>query len=144
MRGSRPHVLPGARALAAQSPMIVKVGARRHPQDRVSAQLCLAQNHIPMFAVINRLTFTKPVDELAEDLRATGLPLLSAQPGFKTFHFVREDDRTAIVVLLWSDGASAQAGAQSFGPAWFATHLKPFLAAAEDRHVGPVTVSSAG
>lgn len=95
-----------------------------------------------MFAVVNHLHFSKPVDEFKHIIESDGLPFLSSHQGFEGFYFVKESDTKAIVIILWKDGPSAEAGAKSFGPAWFAKHFKPYFAEPEQRTVGQVIVSS--
>ncbi len=95
-----------------------------------------------MFAVVNHLQFNKPVDSFKDELQSEGMPILSKLEGFVDFHFIKVDETHAIAILLWADGASAQAGAKAFGPTWFATHLKPFLVGAENRSVGPVIATT--
>jgi heme-degrading monooxygenase HmoA len=68
-----------------------------------------------MFAVVNHLHFSKPVDELKEILANEGLPLLSSNPSFGDFHFVKVAEDKTFVIILWQDAASAQAGAKNFG-----------------------------
>jgi len=95
-----------------------------------------------MFAVVNHLQFTKPVDEFIDIVQNDGIPILSKHEGFVSFHFVKVDEYSAIVLITWQDAAAAQAGAKSFGPTWFATHFKPFLKGDENRSVGEIIASS--
>ena len=94
-----------------------------------------------MFAVVNHLHVTKPVDELGIAIEQEGASVLASLPGFKGFHFVKVDDSHAIVIILWNTGADAQNGAQKFGPGWFAQHIAPYLASEQERSAGPVLVS---
>jgi heme-degrading monooxygenase HmoA len=94
-----------------------------------------------MFAVVNHLHFTKPVDEFRQPVQQEGLPLLKSLPGFKDFMLVKVSEDRAIVILLWEDGASAENGSKTFGPTWFARNFAPFLASEQQRSVGPVIVS---
>ena len=94
-----------------------------------------------MFAVVNHLQFSKPVDDFRVALEKEGLPLLASNKGFIDFHFVKEAEDKAIVLILWEDAASAQAGAKSFGPTWFTANLKPYLVGPELRSVGEVILS---
>jgi hypothetical protein len=96
-----------------------------------------------MFAVVNHLQFTKPVDELKDIVQDNGIPMLSKHPGFIDFHFVKVDEYNAIVLILWRDAESAQTGAKEFGPTWFAAHIRPFLHGGENRSVGEIIASSA-
>lgn len=81
------------------------------------------------------------MDDFRDIVRDDGAPILARHDGFVTFHFVKVDDFNAIVIIIWKDIASAQAGAKSFGPTWFATHFKPFLASTEDRSGGEILVT---
>jgi hypothetical protein len=94
-----------------------------------------------VFAVINHLHLSIPVDQIIEPLRGEGLAVLQAQPGFRGFQLIREADDRATAIILWEDGAAAQAGAAVFGPTWFAANIAPHLASEQQRTVGPVVVS---
>jgi hypothetical protein len=94
-----------------------------------------------MFAVVNHLHFSKPVDEFQEAVKTGGLPILQQQPGFKNLLFVKNSEDRATVILLWQDGPSAEAGAKVFGPTWFAQNFAPFLASEQQRSAGPVIVT---
>lgn len=91
-----------------------------------------------MFAVINHLALTKPVDELQKDIEREGLPLLSSYPGFEDFYLVKVAEDKAIIVILWDSPANAQSGSAKFGPTWFAQNIAPFLASEQQRSVGQV------
>lgn len=95
-----------------------------------------------MYAVVNHLEFTKPVDELRDIVLNDGIPTLARNAGFIDFHLVKTDAHKAIVIIIWEDAESAQAGAKTFGPTWFATHFKPFLSAPEQRSTGDVIAST--
>lgn len=95
-----------------------------------------------MFAVVNHLYLSKPVDEFQSAVQSAGLPLLQSLAGFKELHFVKAGDDHAIVILLWENGAAAQAGAAVFGPTWFAQNLAPFLKSEQQRSAGPVIAGS--
>lgn len=94
-----------------------------------------------MYAVVNHLHLSKPVDEFRATVANEGLPLLRELPGFKGFYFIKADPDHAIVVLLWEDAASADNGARTFGPTWFAKNVAPFLASEQQRSTGEVLVS---
>lgn len=91
-----------------------------------------------MYAVVNHLQFSKPVDAFKDIVQNDGIPILSKHEGFIDFHFVKVDEFKAIVLIIWKDGASAMAGAKSFGPGWFAVHFKPFLVGEENRSTGEI------
>jgi heme-degrading monooxygenase HmoA len=91
-----------------------------------------------MFAVVNHLQFTKPVDELKELVQNEAIPVLSKNEGFINFYLVKEDEFKAIVLIIWKDGGCAQAGAKSFGPSWFVPNLKPLLVGGEGRSTGEI------
>ena len=93
-----------------------------------------------MFAVINHLHFSKPVNEFKAAVEQEGLPLLSSFSGFRDFYFVRESEDRAAVIILWDSPAEAASGAKEFGSTWFAQHLAPYLASEQQRSVGEVIV----
>ncbi len=95
-----------------------------------------------MFTVVNHLHFSKPVDEFRAAVAREGLPILQSLPGFKDFYLVKTAEDRAIVILVWQDAASAESGAKTFGPTWFAKHLAPYLASEQQRSGGEVLVSS--
>lgn len=96
-----------------------------------------------MYAVINHLHLSKPVEDLRAPLEQEGLPLLAAQPGFENFYFVKTAEDRATVILVWKDATSAQNGAQVFGPTWFAANVAPYLASEQQRSGGEILVMSA-
>ncbi len=94
-----------------------------------------------MYAVVNHLHFNKPVAEIRQSIVEEGLPLLSALPGFQDFYFVQEGEDKGVIIIIWADGASAAAGAQAFGPTWFAQNIMPNLASPHQRTAGEVLAS---
>lgn len=95
-----------------------------------------------MFAVVNHLHFSKPVDEMGAAVRQEGLAVLSSLPGFRDFYFVKVTDDRAIVIILWEDAAAADSGAKVFGPTWFAKNFAPYLASEQQRSGGEVIVQA--
>ena len=95
-----------------------------------------------MHAVVNQLHLNKPVDEFRAALTDELLPLIASLPGFKDFNFVKVSDDRAIVIIFWQDAASAENGANTIGPTWFAKNIAPFLASEQGRSTGEVIVSS--
>jgi heme-degrading monooxygenase HmoA len=81
-----------------------------------------------------------PVTQLQPELERSGAPLLEQQHGFRALYFVQNDAEHSTVILLWEDAASAQAGAQAFGPTWFHQHIAPHLASEQQRSGGEVLV----
>ncbi len=94
-----------------------------------------------MFAVVNHLHFSKPVDEFRASVEQEGMPLLAGLPGFRDFKLIKVDEIHAIVIIVWATPADAQSGAAVFGPTWFAQNFAPFLASDQQRSVGEVIVS---
>jgi len=94
-----------------------------------------------MFAVINHLHFTKPVDEFQATIEEEGLlPLLSSLPGFRKFYVVRVSEDQATAIILWDSAAEATKAAEVIGPTWFNQHVIPHLASEQQRSVGEVIV----
>jgi hypothetical protein len=93
--------------------------------------------------VVNHLHLTIPVDDLTPIVEREFGPVFQAQPGFERFYLVKAGDDHAIVIIVWTDGAAAAAGAAVIGPTLFATHLVPVLAGPQERSVGPAVVEIA-
>jgi hypothetical protein len=91
--------------------------------------------------VVNHLHLTVPVDELAEVVEREFGPVFRAQPGFERFYLVKADVDHAIVIIVWSDGEAAAAGAAVIGPSLFAAHVIPVLAGPQERSAGPAVVT---
>jgi len=94
-----------------------------------------------MVAVINHLHFDRPVTEFIQPVLDEGMGLLASYSGFVDFYFVREAEDRGIIIIIWADAASAEAGAKSFGPTWFAQNFAPFLASPQQRLLGEVLAS---
>jgi len=94
-----------------------------------------------MFAVVNHLHFTCPAEELRAAVQESGGPLLAQERGFQQLYFVQEAEDRGIIIILWDDAASAEHGARSFGPTWFAENVMPHLASPQNRSAGEVLAS---
>jgi heme-degrading monooxygenase HmoA len=95
-----------------------------------------------MYAVVNHLHLTKPVDEFRAGVEEELRPLLLGSPGFKDFYFVKVAEDRAIAIIIWQDAASADAGAEQFGPGWFHNNVAPYLASEQQRSTGEIIVQS--
>lgn len=93
-----------------------------------------------MYAVINHLHLTIPVDSIRDSLEQDGVPLLAEMPGFRGFQLVKEADDRAAALIFWDTREDAIGGAQKFGPTWFAKHIAPYLASEQQRTVGEIVV----
>ena len=95
-----------------------------------------------MFAVVNHLHLSIPVEQVRLSAQAEAIPLLQSLPGFLAAHIVKEAEDRAIVIILWQSAADAQHGASVLGPGWFHEKIAPHLASEQQRHVGEVIASS--
>jgi heme-degrading monooxygenase HmoA len=93
-----------------------------------------------MYAVVNHLHLSVPVDQIVEGMEREAIPLLKGLPGFQGIHLVKVASDRAIVVLFWDSAANADNGAKTFGPTWFAKNIAPYLASEQQRSVGEVIV----
>ena len=59
--------------------------------------------------VINQLSLSIPVEELAPTVEREFGPVFRAQPGFERFYLVRTGERDAVVIIVWADPESAAA-----------------------------------
>ena len=94
-----------------------------------------------MYAVVNHLHLKSPVDQLAAKIQSEGANVLASPLGSRAFHFIKNDETHATVIILWDSEETALAGARSFGSTWFAQHIGPILASDQQRTVGPVAVT---
>ena len=62
-----------------------------------------------MFAVINHLHLTLPVDELAVQIQTEGFPVLAQNKGYVSSYLIKEADDRCCVIILWETPADAQA-----------------------------------
>ncbi|MFN8534523.1 MAG: hypothetical protein U0556_13370 [Dehalococcoidia bacterium] len=95
-----------------------------------------------MFAVVNSLRLSVPVEEILPAAQNEFPPAFAKLKGFRSFQIVKAGPQHAIVILLWDTGEDAAAASGAIGPTLFAKHIIPYLAADQDRAMGPVVVSS--
>lgn len=95
-----------------------------------------------MFAVVNHLHLTIPVDQIRASLEQDGLPLLTGQPGFRGFNLVKAGETHAIAVMFWDSAADARNGTTQFGPLWFDQHVAPYLSGDQQLSFGEIIVKS--
>jgi heme-degrading monooxygenase HmoA len=95
-----------------------------------------------VYAVINHLHLTIPIDDIRESLEHEGLPLLTSLPGFKSFSMVKEADDRAAILIFWDSEEHAINGGKTLGPTWFHEHVAPYLASEQQRTLGEVVVHS--
>jgi hypothetical protein len=95
-----------------------------------------------MFAVVNHLHLSIPVDELAPKVQNEGFLVLTQYAGFVAGHLVKVAEDRCIILLLWESGQAAEAGARQFGPSWFKNNITPHLASEQQRSAGPILASS--
>jgi heme-degrading monooxygenase HmoA len=93
-----------------------------------------------MYAVVNHLHLSIPVDQIVEGMEREAIPLLKGLPGFQGINLVKVASDRAIVILFWDSAANADNGAKTFGPTWFAKNIAPYLASEQQRSVGEVIV----
>lgn len=94
--------------------------------------------------VINHLHLAEPIDNLVDEVAREFEPAFRAQPGFRRFWLVREDEDRAAVIIEWDSPEAAQAGSQAIGPTVFHRVIAGRLAADQVRTVGPVVVEIEG
>lgn len=91
--------------------------------------------------VVNRLTFSVPVDSVVPSVQDRFPAAFDGCPGFERFELVKVSDTAAIVLIHWADAQAAADGAARIGPTVFREVIGPLLAAEQVREAGPVVVS---
>ena len=95
-----------------------------------------------MYAVINHLHLTIPVEEIREKVDQELVPLMRTLPGFVAFYLTKDADDRATAIILWDSATAADNGGKVIGPSWFAKNVAPYLASDQVRTVSEVVVSS--
>ena len=93
-----------------------------------------------MYAVVNHLHLKVSVEQISVAMEQEGLPILKELPGFQGVNLVKVADDRLIVILYWDSAASAENGAKTFGPTWFAKNVAPHLASEQQRNTGKVVL----
>ena len=93
-----------------------------------------------MYAVVNHLHLSIPVDQIVDGVEREGISVLKALPGFQGITLVKVASDRAIVILYWDSAANADNGAKTFGPTWFAKNIAPYQASEQQRSVGELVV----
>jgi hypothetical protein len=93
-----------------------------------------------MYAVVNHLHLSIPVDQIVDGVEREGISLLKTLPGFQGVNLVKVASDRVIVILYWDSAANADNGAKTFGPTWFAKNIAPYLASEQQRSVGELVV----
>jgi hypothetical protein len=95
-----------------------------------------------VYAVINTLIFSEPLDPGVfagiDELR----PRFEAVAGFEAAHVVQTGEREAVLVILAADAAALDRLATEVGSPWMREHVVPLLSGPPVRLVGPVIGST--
>jgi hypothetical protein len=95
-----------------------------------------------MFAVVNRLTFTDPVDRPVTALFADeAIPRLR-EAGCREAHVVQTGERELMLVIVFENAEQAAAVTESVGSPWMRERVVALLGAPTDRRTGPVVAST--
>lgn len=92
--------------------------------------------------VVNRLTFTDPVDPATFAAMAELRPLFEAVEGFEAAHVVHTGEREVVLVIVGRDAEALDRVATEVGSPWMTTAVVPLLAEPPRREVGPVVAST--
>jgi len=94
-----------------------------------------------MYAVINQVHLTKPIDDLLEPIDRELKPMVSSLPGFRGYSIVKEAEDRATVLIFWDTQADAINGGNTIGPTWFHENVAPYLASEQQRTLGEVVAN---
>lgn len=95
-----------------------------------------------MFGVVNRLTFSDPVDDGVAARFAASIDRLRGVDGLIAAHVVRTGEREVHLVLLFEDAEVAARITEEIGSPWMREHIVPLLAGPTDRRTGDVIAST--
>lgn len=87
--------------------------------------------------VVNRITLSVPVEEVARDVEREIPSILRSLAGFEGATVVRTGPTEMVMIIRWSSAEAAVAGAAVVGPGAFNTWVAP-RATNQDRAVGTV------
>ena len=93
-----------------------------------------------MYAIVNRLTLTKPFDpELLRRMDEEFFPSArKASTGFLGAHVVGVSDTEAIVLAFYTTREVLDEVSSKIAGPWFAENIRPYLAGPVQRSVGEV------
>jgi hypothetical protein len=95
-----------------------------------------------MFGVVNRLTFTDPVDDAVAARIADAVDRLDGVEGLTAAHVIRTGEREVHLVLLFQSADIAARVTEEIGSPWMREHIVPLLAGPTDRRTGDVVAST--
>jgi hypothetical protein len=87
--------------------------------------------------VVNKVTLSVPVEEVARDVERETPPILRSLAGFEGATVVKTGATEMVMIIRWSSADAAVAGAAVVGPGAFNTWVAP-RATNQDRAVGAV------
>jgi hypothetical protein len=94
-------------------------------------------------AVVNHLHFREaPNPELCSSAARDPTPQMKEIEGFRAFHVVQVGEDHAILIILGETPDVLNRVATEVGSPWMRANIVPRLAAAPERHIGPVVASS--
>ena len=90
--------------------------------------------------VVRHLRLSKPVDEVATEVRRTFPPAFRAQPGFRGYYLSKIDQDRADVVMIWDSVEDAERAADVIGPTAYEDVIAPHVAGDEPPRIGEAVV----
>jgi hypothetical protein len=90
--------------------------------------------------VVRRVRLTKPVDEVAEEIRQAFPPAFRSLPGFRSYYLSKVDAHGADIVMIWDTVADAERAANVIGPGVYADVIAPVLADDQPPTIGEAVV----
>jgi len=92
-----------------------------------------------MFAVVNKLTFGKPVDEaLVTKLEQELGPRMCQSPDFIDVKLVSVSDGEAIIIVLFRTQEALEDLSKNIAAPWFSENVMSYLSGPVQRSVGEV------
>lgn len=92
-----------------------------------------------MFAVVNKLTLGKPIEDvLISKLEHELGPKMCASPGFVDVKLIRVSDAEAVFIVMFNTMEALNDLSKNIAGPWFADNMMSYLSGPVDRVVGEV------
>ena len=90
--------------------------------------------------VVRHVRLSKPVDEVADEIRRVFPPAFRALPGFRSYYLSKVGADQADIVMIWNTVADAERAANVIAPGVYTDVIGPVLADDQPPTIGEAVV----